>query len=570
MKPATSSTLGFELVELLARRFPAASTEALLAATLCAQRADEGHVCLDLREFADGIWQGQATPALADWRAALAASPFVGHPGQARPLLLDGDRLYLGQLWADERQIAAELAARAGPSRFDSAAVERVLRPWFAKNAGDEGQRRAAATALSQRIGLIAGGPGTGKTTTVAKLLAALATLWPEARVQLAAPTGKAAARLVEALDGAKAKLGLDLVTQAMLPASATTLHRLLGYRPDSSQPRHSRDNPLALDLLIVDEASMIDQALFSRLLLALPGHAQLILLGDPDQLASVEAGNCFAELAGMTAAKTSLSGAAARVASGISTLNISHRFGGVLGELARGCLAGDLTSVASQLRAGGAEASWLASLQADWASALLARLDLALADYRLGVLAGDVDAAWAAFNRLRIVCALRDGPAGVAAINRAIETRLWREAQRQDARHAPWYAGRPVIVRSNAPALGLSNGDIGLTLSGHDGLRVHFPASGGWRSLPPSRLPAHETAFAMTVHQSQGSEFDEVWLILPDSDSPVLNRNLVYTALTRARSRVALWGPAGSLAAALGRDEQRRSGLAWRLGLLG
>jgi exodeoxyribonuclease V alpha subunit len=558
--PTALSPLASELTDWLRQRFPDAPASAHAAATLCAQAASEGHVCLSLPELAGATWQGDSLPPLEDWLAALCSAPFVTAPGGFAPLVLDGDLLYLGRLWADEVALAGELARRAGPSDFSAKAVATALAPWFADSEADASQWQAAATALANRMAVIAGGPGTGKTTTVAKLLAALASLAPASRVQLAAPTGKAAARMVEALDGAKQRLGMDLVTQAALPTTATTLHRLLGFRPDSATPRHGPDNPLTLDLLIVDEASMIDQALFARLLQALPDHAQLILLGDPDQLASVEAGSCFADLVSLAQAGDSALGR------GIARLTVSHRFGGAIGALALVANGGDSAGAFARLRQGDPALAWHPGRLADWQGMLLQTLDARLNAYRAAIATSDVEAAWAAFGQLRILCALREGPCGVAAINRLIEARLWREAQRQDARHAPWYAGRPVIVRANAPALGLSNGDIGLTLATREGLRVAFPLAGGWRWFAPARVPAHDTAFAMTVHQSQGSEFSEAWLVLPDDDAPVLSRSLVYTALTRARDKVVIWGSASTLAASIDRDMRRMSGLAARL----
>ncbi|QNM96510.1 exodeoxyribonuclease V subunit alpha [Chitinimonas koreensis] len=581
-----------ELVEWLQASHPAAAPAALAAAGLAAARADEGHVCVELADMAGSRWNGIELPALADWRAALLASGFVAAPAGYAPLLLDGDRLYLARLWADEVTLAAALRRRAGPAAVAPERVRAALDPLFAGTPADDGQRRAAATALLNRVAVISGGPGTGKTTTVAKVLAALVALEPGCRIRLAAPTGKAAARMVEALAGARERLGLDLVTQAALPAEAITLHRLLGFRPDSARPRHDAAHPLALDALVVDEASMIDLALFARLLEALPADARLILLGDRDQLASVEAGSAFAELvtqaghstAGLArlAAATGMrkpaspAGAApdaGALADGIALLEVSHRFDsasgiGALAQLAnRGQADAAIALLRQQPLAGATaptagELAWQPGRAADWLPALVAGLEAALAGYRAAVAARDADAAWRAFERLRLLCALRDGPVGVEAINRLVETRVLRH----DPRRQPWYPGRPVIVRANDTALGLANGDVGLTLATDDGLRVHFPAADGWRALAPGRLPAHDTAFALTVHQSQGSEFDAVWLLLPDEDAPLLDRSLVYTAVTRARRQVAIWGSAATLAAAIGRETRRASGLAARL----
>ncbi|HEY9104471.1 exodeoxyribonuclease V subunit alpha [Chitinimonas sp.] len=567
-----------ELSHWLVQRYPAAAEAALRAAGLVASRLEEGHVCVHLPSEAGQHWQGQAWPALANWRQALLDSGFVSEPGGYTPLVLEGERLYLARLRDDEYQLAASLRERAAPSTLEPARIRKVLAPLFQGQAEDDGQRLAAATALLNRVAVISGGPGTGKTTTVAKILAALLQLEPNCRIRLAAPTGKAAARMVEALAQARQRLDVDLVTLAGLPQEATTLHRLLGYRPDSAKPRYGPDQPLALDVLVVDEASMIDLPLFSRLLQALPAHARLILLGDRDQLASVEAGNAFAELVTLaarsragasrlsqaTGAKLVADPVATALGDGIAQLTVSHRFHGDsgIGELARRSNHGDAEGSLALLREGRPDLSWEAGRLRDWLPTLLARLGPALQDYRTAVAESDVAAAFASFDKLRLLCALRDGPVGVDSINQLIESRVFR----QDPRRQPWYPGRPVIIRSNDAALGLANGDVGLSLAGPEGLRVYFPAERGWRALAPARLPAHDTAFALTVHQSQGSEFDTVWLLLPDEDAAILSRSLIYTAVTRARKAVALWGSGSTLAAAVARETRRESGLVARL----
>lgn len=571
-----------ELLEWLGQAFPAAPEAALQLAALTLQGASEGHVCIALAQVAGQSWQGERLPALADCLTALDASGFVGAPGDYAPFVRDGERLYLARLWADETELARMLHERAGPSPLAPEQVKVALTPLFAGSAPQDGQRLAAATALLNRIALISGGPGTGKTTTVAKVLAALLQLEPRCRIVLAAPTGRAAARMVEALNGAKQQLGLDLVAQAALPHRAQTLHRLLGYRPDSATPRHGPDNPLALDALVVDEASMIDLALFRRLLAALPAQARLILLGDRDQLASVEAGSAFAELVDLAghsapawARLQAASGAddllptaplqaGPALQDGIARLQHSHRFGADsgIGALARSVNAGDVPATLALLQAGRADVDWQPGRVIDWLPQLLEALVPQLADYRAAIARHDFPAALAAFNRLRLLCAVREGPVGVAAINRLIETRLMQ----QDVRRNPWYAGRAVIVRANDAALGLANGDVGLTLAGPDGLRVHFADGEGSRAWAPARLPSHDSAFALTVHQSQGSEFQAVWLLLPDEEVAVLSRSLVYTALTRARRSVKLWGSGTTLAVGLGRETRRASGLAERL----
>lgn len=571
-------TYAAELHHWLAQRYPAAAEVALRAAALVGSRLEEGHVCVYLPGETGQHWLGQPWPPLASWRRALLDSGFVCEPGGYAPLVLDGERLYLARLRDDEYQLAQALLERAAPSVLEPGRIRKVLAPLFHGQPEDDGQRLAAATALLNRVAVISGGPGTGKTTTVAKILAALLQLEPDCRIRLAAPTGKAAARMVEALAQARERLDVDLVTLAGLPQEATTLHRLLGYRPDSAKPRYGPEQPLALDVLVVDEASMIDLPLFSRLLQALPAHARLILLGDRDQLASVEAGNAFAELVTLaarsragatrlsqaTGAKLAAEPRATALADGIAQLTVSHRFQGDsgIGELARRSNRGDAEGSLALLREGRPDLGWEAGRVREWLPQLLARLGPALQDYRSAVAQGDVAAAYASFDQLRLLCALRDGPVGVDSINELIEKRVFR----QDTRRQAWYPGRPVIIRSNDAALNLANGDVGLTLAGPEGLRVYFPAGNGWRALAPARLPAHDTAFALTVHQSQGSEFDTVWLLLPDEDAAILSRSLIYTAVTRARRAVAIWGSGSTLAGAVQRETRRDSGLVARL----
>ncbi|MFC4160243.1 exodeoxyribonuclease V subunit alpha [Chitinimonas lacunae] len=569
-----------QLIGWLASCRPCAETS-LAAAALALEASLDGHVCLRLDQYAGRRVLGLTLPPLATWRADLLADGVcrgVGTDEDAyTPLVLDGDRLYLTRLWWDETRLVRELRERAGPSNIAPQKLKPVLDRLFPGRPDHDGQRVAAATALLNRIAVISGGPGTGKTSTVARVLAALLELEPDSRIGLAAPTGKAAARMVEALRGARAGLALDLVTAAAMPDSATTLHRLLGFRPDSATPRHHREQPLALDALVVDEASMVDLAMFAHLLDALPSKSRLILLGDRDQLASVEPGAVFAELSELaghspTGARrlsrvcTIETGPAAcsPLSDGVALLRDSYRFhadSGV-GALARHANSGDAAAALALLQGGHPDLALQAGDAASWWHALLARLRPAFETYRAAVATTDPASAFAAFQRLRVLCALRDGPTGVAAINRLFAARLMGHDGRR-----PHYPGEALIIRRNDPTLGLWNGDIGLTLAdGEGGLRVWFERDGGFRALSPYRLPQYEPAYAMTVHQSQGSEFDEVLLILPDEDSPVLTRSLIYTAITRARRRAEIWGRPDVLARGIERGTRRVSGLGERL----
>ena len=563
-----------EFMAWLRQTFPDASPVAIASAGLVAERAAQGHVCVDLALDAGTLWGELSWPPVAAWRTELLTTPFVSDVGADRPLVLTDDRLYLAQLWDDEQQLAASLRARIAPTPFSPDQVKRALAPFFAADEAGSDQRMAAATALLNRVALIAGGPGTGKTTTVARVLAAYVQLAPGSRIVLAAPTGKAAARMTDAMHAAQQRLALDLVTQATLPETALTLHRLLGYRPGSALPQHHAQNPLALDLLVVDEASMVDQALFRRLLDALPPHAGLILLGDDQQLASVEAGSVFADLVGMAglseAGAKRLKAATGQavppaptpgaLGDSVARLLTSRRFAGHggVGALARTVREGDVAGSLALLDAGDADLHWQVGTTRQWSPRLIAALGEALREYRAAVEAQDVDGAWRAFCRLGVLSPVREGSAGIEPMNRAIEAQLFG----QDVRRKPAYPGRPVIIRANDPATGLSNGDIGLLMPTPDGLRAHFMTREGWKRLLPARLPRHESAFVLTVHQSQGSEYDTVWLLLPDEPTPILDRSLLYTALTRARQSITVWGTAAQLGAAIDTRRPRQSGL--------
>lgn len=487
----------------------------------------EGHVCLP-------IAPGMALPP-----------DIVGQPGEFRPLIQDGDRLYLARHWQEETRVAASLLALAQQSFTPARAAREALRRYFPE--GETGQKKAVETALAGALTVIAGGPGTGKTTTVVRLLAVLAGTSPHPlKIRLAAPTGKAAQRMSESIR--RQIPSLDLMVAAAIPQSAETLHRLLGYQAGSGRARHDADYPLDLDVLVVDEASMIDLAMMARLLAALPGHARLILLGDPDQLAAVEAGSVFADLCALRSGP---------VAARVARLSESHRFAGDggIGVLAGLCNAGEVDAVLNVLGEGGEALYWQSEVDA---TALLAACKTGFAAYRDAVKSHAAPAAaFAAFQSFRVLCAQREGRTGLDELNRQIAQTLF-------APRGEWYEGRPVMVSRNDYAQQLFNGDIGLFLNG----QVWFESNeSGVRALAPALLPAHETAFAMTVHKSQGSEFAEILLALPEAMSAVLDRNLVYTAVTRAKKRVQVWSSVAILEQALQRQAHRFSGLTARLG---
>lgn len=535
----------------------------VLAAALLSHLSSAGHVCADLARLAGAPWPFDAyrrAPDLAAWRRALLVHAACGGPEQGKPLVLDGDRLYLARHWRNEQAVAVDLKARAAQSvAVDEGRLQQGLARLFGDDAATTGQREAAARAVKSRLALVSGGPGTGKTTTLTALLALVVEAGNGAavpRILLAAPTGKAAARMQEAVAGAKARLPLESAVAAAIPDQAQTLHRLLGLRPDG-QTRHHRGHPLPADLLVVDEASMVDLALMAKVLDALAPTARLVLLGDRDQLASVEAGAVFADLCASAEAGGAL-------AAGYGALTHSFRFGsaGGIGQLAAAVRSGDGEAALALLRhADGKELSWQPQAEPD---AVVAAALKGYSDYLDAVKAGaDAVELHRHFASFRLLAGHREGPWGIRRLNAGIERALGQSPRQ------PWYPGKPVMVSANDYSLRLFNGDIGIAaLDVADGqLKVWFESEQGLRGFLPARLPAHDTAWAMTVHKSQGSEFDRVLLALPEASSPLLTRELLYTAITRARSHAELWGAAASVETACLRRSERYSGLAGRLG---
>ncbi|MEG0010279.1 MAG: exodeoxyribonuclease V subunit alpha, partial [Aeromonas sp.] len=435
------------------------------------------------------------------------------------------------------------------------------------------GQKLAAATAAARPFAVISGGPGTGKTTTVAKLLAILVETGLQQgkapAIRLVAPTGKAAARLTESIGSALQALDLAPEVVTAIPTEAGTLHRLLGVIPSRSQFRHHKGNPLHLDLLVVDEASMVDLPMMARLLDALPKSARLILLGDKDQLASVEAGAVLGDICSFISQGISLgqadwlsrqtgyrlqgSSTGAPVRDSLCLLAKSWRFDkhSGIGQLARACNDGDVAALEAVWGQGFNDIS-LHPWVGDAYEGLIALGVEGYGAYLKAAREGqDPAAVFEAFNGFQILCALRDGPFGVEGLNQRLELALSRVGLVQ--RDGDWYAGRPVMVVRNDHGIGLYNGDMGLCLPDDTGrLKVWFEQpDGSLRSLLPSRLPPHETVYAMTIHKSQGSEFAHTVLVLPDGPSPLLTRELVYTGITRAKARLALYGDRALLAQA-------------------
>ena len=537
---------------LVAQRLTALAKEAdervALAVALAVRGLRGGSVCVDLKsleaqvDVPDLPW-----PAVEDWLAAVAASPLLEPPHVLRQ---QGELLYLDRYWREERQVADDLLAMvSGGGNGSVADVDRLFPD------GYEEQREAAELALSQRLTVLTGGPGTGKTTTVARLLALLAEQAGASRLRiaLAAPTGKAAARLQEAVQLEIDQL--ELVDQRRISGlHATTLHRLLGSRPDnSSRFRHHRGNRLPHDVIVVDETSMVSLTMMARLLEAVRPQARLLLVGDPDQLASVDAGAVLADL---------VDGLGGRDDVRIAELKTSHRFGESIGALASAIRVGDADLAIEVLRAGGEHIEWI---DAEDPTADLRKVlqPHALRLREAGVL-GDGGAALATLAEHRLLCAHRRGPHGVQHWNRQVER--WLTEATGEPIWTSWYAGRPVLVTANDYGLGLYNGDSGVTVVGESGLRAVIAGAEEPVTIATSRLSDVDTMHAMTIHKSQGSQASEVTVLMPPVDSRLLTRELFYTAVTRAKAKVRVVGSEASVRAAIDRRAVRATGLAVRL----
>jgi exodeoxyribonuclease V alpha subunit len=622
----------------------------LVAAAMLAHMEGRGHTCLSLAELcqppvallgwpASAVEGAQGLKALwahlpatlADWQTALqahAASPCVrlaDAPDQGQPLVLGGSAdaplVYLRRYAGYEQRVGQSLLQRASaPLAVPEAAAREWLDRFFAPNpevpTATDWQKVACAVALRARLSVITGGPGTGKTYTAARLLALLLALHPDGsplRVALAAPTGKAAARLKQSIDDALTRLpmpldsGLDLSALIARMGPARTLHALLGARPDTRAFRHHAANPLDVDVLIVDEASMVHLEMMDALLQALPPTARLVLLGDKDQLASVEAGAVLGDLcqdaaagrysaataqyvqrvAGQTlAAEFVLPDSAPVLAQQTVMLRQSRRFKGAIGQLALAVNRGDAAAARAclggpdKVAASPVSALQPSSPQAVCALALGAAGKPSYADYLRLMQTGPVGqgaevsreshATWVrsvlkAFERFRILCAVHQGDWGTQALNAAVQKALADAGLLQVK--GEWYEGRPVMVTRNDAQLGVFNGDVGVVLPGTEGKpKVWFLDGEALRSVSVMRLAQVDTAFVMTVHKSQGSEFEHTALVLPPGGVEVLSRELVYTGITRAREQFTLVeAEAALLEAAIHRPSVRASGLAHR-----
>ncbi|NOY72485.1 MAG: exodeoxyribonuclease V subunit alpha [Gammaproteobacteria bacterium] len=576
------------------------SAELELAAWLVSQRLEQGHVCLDLR-VASGCYfyfPGQAqpvkAPGYAHWLKALHTSSVVGQPSEFCPLILDQKgRLYLQRYWRYELSLAQAIAAKIRPDKLGlKVNVEKLkqgvqqLFPATVSNEPDW-QRVAAINAVLRRFCVISGGPGTGKTTTVIKLLVLMVqqALSP-LRIVLGAPTGKAAARLQDSIRHAKKSLAVDQEILNKIPDNAETLHRLLGITPGLMPQRRKKN--LVADVFIVDEASMIDLSMMVKLIEILPADCRLILLGDKNQLNSISAGSVLSDLCQETGSYSATLAQQIKQISGdlipvdnsfgsaiqdsVMVLKKSYRFKKDSGieKLARYTLLSDASSFCRELKKSSSiDICWLGEKRGGGELNDRTRLAVELAaGYQFYFQSVKNNAIprklFFAFNRFRILAAHRHGLTGVEGLNGLTEQAFKKQCSAST--NDEWYVGRPVMILENNEFVGLANGDVGLVLRSvehNNELRVFFENSrGGMTVLHPQRLPRHETAFAITVHKSQGSEFEELMFVLPEEDMPILNRELVYTAITRAQKKIILSGSEHLFIQILKRRGVRSSGL--------
>ncbi len=564
------SWLSFYFADFIARQTGTGIDDLpALSAALISEHSQAGDVCIDLADYADRhlfassrIDRDEIPRGVdaTEWSRTLADSGVVGSRERPAPLLLEDTRLYLYRYWFYEDSVTHWLLGQGGSETM--AAVSADI-PLDLDDGLDPDQRAAVHTAAARRFCVISGGPGSGKTSTVVRILAVLLAQDPECRIALAAPTGKAAARMMESIRSSIENLGHAETIRAALPTEAGTLHRLLGYRGHEFG-YHARRR-IACDCVIVDEASMIDLNLMHHLLAALPDHARLILLGDRDQLASVAAGNVLGDITGHG---QDIEGSNSALSESIVLLRQNYRFDrdSAIGELADCVNRGRGDDALELLRQQQRGLLWHKPQREGLEDALL---DAILDEYQRIFDSNSAAAALEAFASIRVLSATNRGATGVDALNQSISEAI---LQRNGLPGASLYHGLPVMITRNHHQLRLYNGDTGILWQFDHGLRACFDdGEGGVRDLAINRLPEFVPAWASTVHKSQGSEFDTVVLALPqDPQSTVLSRELVYTAITRARRRFILHAAEPVFIAAAGRLTRRHSGLAAKLGWRG
>jgi exodeoxyribonuclease V alpha subunit len=543
-----------------------------LVVSLASSAVGQGSSCLNLQDIAEEsiVIENKEfrLPRLDALMELLKSATVVSFPGgHFRPLVLDATgRLYLYRYWHYEQELQRTILRKAGAAfdNIDETILLDALERLFPSSGRRESDRQKDATvfALRRQFCVLSGAPGTGKTSTVVRILALLREQkWGmKQRIAMAAPTGKAAARLKTSISDIKRTLDCSDEVKSAIPDDVVTIHRLLGTISGSSRFRHSASNPLPFDTVIIDEASMVALPLMSLLVTALKADARLILLGDHNQLASVEAGSVFGDICSAGSDNN-----ASPLSNSMVLLEKNYRFhpGSGIAEISRAVNEGlerEAVSLLKRSRSSGVTWQELPAPE---------ELQHALANKAVEGFHSYLDAASPAealerFDRFRILCALRDGPYGVSGLNRTVENILARKALISPA--STFYRGRPLMITVNNYAMRLFNGDTGILFPDPENggsLRAFFFAPDGEiRSIAPERLPQHETAFAITIHKSQGSEFDRLLMLLPPIDSEILTRELIYTGITRAKESVEIWANEEVFCAAVKKQTKRSSGL--------
>jgi len=533
----------------------------------------EGHICVNLSTYAEKTFplspeedsEFLRCPSLSDWIDSLKNSDMVGTAKDYKPLILNGNNLYLYRYWIYEQQFSTAIQNRLKNQRTDinreilAQGLSRLFPDNQADNQEIDEQKLAAEKAVLNNFSIISGGPGTGKTSTIIKILALLLEQDKNLHIALTAPTGKATARLQESITTAKQNLNCAPDIKSLIPQETHTLHRLLGTVSNSPYFRKNADNPLSYDVIIVDEASMVDLPLMAKLAQAIPQHARWILVGDKSQLASVEAGTVFGDICETDTEK-----------SYITVFKRNYRFdkNSGIGELAKAINTANSDKALNLLKSYTyADIRWhTVKSYGYFLNDLKNKIIHGFNDYLNAIKYSHTEPenVLQSFDKFRVLCALRQGLYGVERVNRAIESALIKEGFLKAGYR--WYHGQPIMITRNDYTLKLFNGDVGIVLRNpekYSELLVFFRAAdGNIREFLPSRLPQHETVFAMTVHKSQGSEFDKVLIVLPTQFSAVLSRELLYTGITRAKKRLDIWGDESVFKQAIQQKIQRTSGL--------
>lgn len=559
------SGLACQFATFIDRKEAGKNTVVSLTAGLLTEAMSQGHVCLNLAKPPETIHQLNTflPNNTADWQQQLREAKSVGKPGDYTPLILtENGLLYLYRFWRDEQDVAhAIMQRRHAVYNVSLEQLQQDLANWHNPIAGVDWQKVAVAMALSRHLAVISGGPGTGKTTIVLKILQCLHNQSDSLRIGLAAPTGKAAARLQQSISQQQT-------------AEVKTLHRLLGITEHNDQGRYNAERPLPLDVLIIDEASMIDISLMAKLMRAMPAKARLILLGDSQQLASVESGAVLANLSesqqgtftadfvdqfpALGLEENTHQNETALLIDSFVRLQHSYRFDkdSLVGQLADRVNAADAETTI-QLLNEQTEAIWFRTDERSLLNILTTGYNAFISAVENRLPPQDIIQA---FDQFRVLAALKQGPQSVMSVNRLMSRFL---AQKGWRTNQTFYSGRPIMITQNDYRQQLFNGDIGIILRDADGhLKACFYFGEALRWVSLNRLPAHETVFAMTVHKSQGSEFDAVSILLPDEISPILNRELLYTAITRARKSLSIMATENALKHTINSRHQRESGL--------